>query len=317
MNRDPADRISIAEARQALDRSGYLLESRLEKLLREREFRVATNGSFPDPETGKGRELDIWASYARCWSTGPDDTDNISFELVIECVNPPQPVAFITRTWPDGLLQSGDRWEALKVGGDPLHVPVEELATNWTWLASVLKMERYHHYAAGRLATQYCSFERKKGNLEWMAKHRDEDHATFRKLCDATSHYQRQLFDLAQAGSVNRNLCLIFLYPVLVVQGDLYEVRADAKQVEVAPADHLQYRCSQLYGARSEDFQVDVVTEDYFPSFLELLGSETYKTVTRMKRRHAEVREWLGRRAANERKYNASSKLRGNGVRVV
>lgn len=311
---EPPDQIAIEEAREVLARSGYLLESRLEAHLRRQEFRVVTNGLFPDPETGKGRELDIHASYALCWPTGPENTDNISFEIVAECVNPPQPIAFITRQWPDSLFEVGNRWDALKVGGDPLHVPDAELATNWSWLASTLKMERYHHYASKRLATQYCSFERKKGSNAWMAKHRDEDHLTFRKLCDATSHFQRELFSNRDALNIELDLFLTFVYPVLVVQGELYEVRGDAKEVEVLPTSHVQYRCTQLYGTRSEDFQIDVVTEAYFPEYVELLGNDTYKTVTRMKRRHREVRDLLRTRDENERKYGAKARTPSAGA---
>jgi hypothetical protein len=300
------EHIDIAQARDALSRSGYLLESRIEAFLRREEFRVVMNGVYPDPETGKARELDIWASYARCWPTGPDNTDNISFEIVAECINPPQPIAFITRTWPDRFFEHGDRWDALKIGGDPLHVPVDQLSTNWAWLSSALKMERYHHYGAKRLATQYCSFELKKGSSTWMAKHRDEDHSTFRKLCDATDHYLRALFHEGHAGTVDQDLFLTFVYPVLVVQGELFEVRGDANPLEVTSVPHVQYRCTQMYGSRQEDFQIDVVSEEYFPEFVQLLASDTYKTVTRMKRRHKAIRDLLRQRDENERAYRAS-----------
>jgi hypothetical protein len=313
---EPSDNIDLEQLREALARSGYLLESRLEAHLRRLEFRVELNGLFPDPESGKGRELDIHASYSRCWPTGPDDTDNLSFEIVAECINPPQPIAFVTRRWPDSLFEVGNRWDALKVGGDPLHVPESELATNWSWLASTLKMERYHHYSSKRFATQYCSFERKRGSSTWMAKHRDEDHHTFRKLCDATSYYQRQLFSRRGVQDIDQDLFLTFLYPVLVVQGDLYEVRGDSKTLDILKTPHVQYRCTQLYSGRSEDFQIDVVTEDHFPEYLKLLYSDTEKTVSRMRRRHREVRDLLRTRDENERKFGAKARTPLHGAPV-
>ena len=57
-------RISLEETKDALLRSGYLLEHRLETLLRQKDYYVETNEAYPDPETAKSRELDIYAIRA-------------------------------------------------------------------------------------------------------------------------------------------------------------------------------------------------------------------------------------------------------------
>ena len=81
------------------------------------------------------------------------------------------------------------------------------------------------------------------------------------------------------------------------------EVKGDVTPADVTSAQHVQYRCTQMYESREEDFQIDVVTEEYFPEFVELLASDTYKTVTRMKRHHKQIRELLSERDENERKH--------------
>ena len=45
------DKISSEEIKDALVRSGYLLESRLEKVLRENGFYVEANSAYLDSET--------------------------------------------------------------------------------------------------------------------------------------------------------------------------------------------------------------------------------------------------------------------------
>ncbi len=92
----PQAQITRRETLDALKRSGYLLESRLESILRKAEFRVEANTLIPDT-SGQRRELDLWAGWARCYEFGPKQNGMLSMELVIECVNPPQPIAFITK----------------------------------------------------------------------------------------------------------------------------------------------------------------------------------------------------------------------------
>jgi len=53
--------ISEAEMKQALARSGYLLEARVEDLLARRGYLVDANIGYPDPLEGKIRELDARA----------------------------------------------------------------------------------------------------------------------------------------------------------------------------------------------------------------------------------------------------------------
>ncbi|MBI3060149.1 MAG: hypothetical protein HYY81_12755 [Deltaproteobacteria bacterium] len=58
------NKINRGEIRDALLRSGYLLESRVESCLREHWGFVETNASYEDPETGKSRELDVYSMTA-------------------------------------------------------------------------------------------------------------------------------------------------------------------------------------------------------------------------------------------------------------
>ena len=51
--------ITREDATKALLNSGYLLESRLEQVIVARGYYVDANDAYPDPTTGKSRELDL------------------------------------------------------------------------------------------------------------------------------------------------------------------------------------------------------------------------------------------------------------------
>lgn len=174
--------ITRREALDALLRSGYLLESRVESLLRADKFYVEANSLVPDDSTGKMRELDVWASWGVGYTFGSAGEDglqqgDIGLELIIECVHPPQPVAFLVKEQGDPLFQRTMALDAFKISGNP---PENGLSPHdmWSWLPSTLKLERIHHYNTKRISTQYCSFSKKAGSAEWMALHRDEDFST-------------------------------------------------------------------------------------------------------------------------------------------
>ncbi|MFQ6115085.1 MAG: hypothetical protein ACE5NG_13560 [bacterium] len=48
-----AAQISNKQMKEAIQRSGYLLEQRVEPILSEEGYFVQTNPVFPDPESGK------------------------------------------------------------------------------------------------------------------------------------------------------------------------------------------------------------------------------------------------------------------------
>lgn len=59
----PSDNIAPDELLRCLERSGYLLESRIVRELDARGFFVEPNQVLQDPRTGKSREIDFVAEY--------------------------------------------------------------------------------------------------------------------------------------------------------------------------------------------------------------------------------------------------------------
>jgi hypothetical protein len=296
----PLPQITTTEALEALQRSGYLLESRVEAVLRAHDFRVEANTLVPDDLTGKMREVDLWAGGVIGYQFGPEQQGGLALELVIECVNPPQPVAFITKERPDPFYERTRIWDALKLVGNPQEEHTSP-HNSWDWLTSKLDLRRYHHYQVGRISTQYCSFSKKSSSSEWMAHHRDEDYQTLRKLCVATDHFIGELVVPGYAAEGGWNLTLV--YPVLVVRAPLYEVRPSKRSARIVRTNHVQYRCRQVVHGEAQDYQIDVITEPHLPHFLTLLQREMRLISRRIDRRYPELAAFRAERQVNLRNY--------------
>lgn len=287
-----SDKISKEQAKEALLRSGYLIESRLEKVLTKKHYSVKPNTVYPDPDTGKSRELDLYAI-----STFPVETSQLDFifaVLLIECVNNPQPIVFITKE-PEPRISYN--CEEVKLSGIPVKVIMGEKLDRWVSLPYSLKMQNYHHYYQARIATQFCSFAKKKQTKEWMAT--GEAHFdSFSKLCVALEyfvdkHYKNWSFRTSQ------NINIDFYYPAVVVQGELFDARPSKKSIRLTKKNHIQYRHSHLVGTKATNYQIDVVTERFFPKYLELIHREAFETA-RLLKRHLAVISYAIRKIVSE-----------------
>jgi hypothetical protein len=177
MPEKPPTIIAPNEIVDALHRSGYLIEYRVEAVLREQGYHVAANTSYPDPVTGKPRELDVSATGG--YPIDPDKKDFLFDVLLIECVNNPQPLAFFTKEAQAEFVHVYD----ILLSGLPAYIPGKGPYKNHAAnrIAPSLGLEKFHHYCEGRLASQYCSFSPKRGTnpTEWMASHDDAHFESF------------------------------------------------------------------------------------------------------------------------------------------
>ena len=61
---------------------------------------------------------------------------------------------------------------------------------------------------------------------------------------------------------------VIFYYPLLVLEGPLYQALESARGLVVRPADHLQYRTETWVAQQRQAYHIDVITESYLPNYL-------------------------------------------------
>jgi hypothetical protein len=275
----------------------------LESRLQQAGYYVEANHSYPDPDTGKSRELDLYAMSAI--KAGPKERDFIFPVLLIECVNNPQPLALITKEPQIAFLHHED----VRHAGLPVKFPVK--GGGWRSLPDYLGLEKFHHYCKGRVATQFCSFRKKKDqqHSEWMALHEDAQFDCFRKLCAVTDYFLDDHFKSWRFGGpefVN----VEFFYPVLVVQGELLEVRPGRSSLRLARRPHLQFRRSQFSRGKAHNYQMDVITESFMPKYLQLVENEGMAIARRFRRRHKAVRDAIDRIVRGARRLRSPEKIR-------
>jgi len=268
------NKITRAEMKDALLRSGYLLELRVESKLKKWGGTTETNATYSDQETGKSREFDLYSLK----SSNAALDDLVYGCLLIECINNPQPLTILTKSSHLDLIE----YEKIKIAGLPVKIP-NKLEPNW-WrnLPEYLRMANYHHYWKGRVGTQYCSFIQKKSgsknnSKEWMATHDDSHYESFRKLCDVTDFYIDKHWDFIVTREKDF-MNLEFFYPLVIVQGDLIEAYQTARSVKFRAVNHIQFRQSIAKNRNRKDYRIDVIKESYLPEYLKIIDAELDKT---------------------------------------
>ena len=257
-----SDHITLAQAKASLLRSGYLLESRVEQFLEESGYYVEANSVYPDSITNKTREFDIYALNNHSLN---DRFGNWVWSvMLIECVNNPQPIAFITKETP---IPDDFRYE-IKLAGLPTKILHDK--NTWVSVVDLLEIGSFHHHCFGRIATQFCSFAKKKNSDEWMAFHEDSHFESFQKLCDITNFHANNLLDDWQPGKVE-TVNIEFYYPLVVVQGDLVDVRANKNNgVSLHSTQHIHFVKTTIQNNKPTTYHIDVITEEYLPKYFDI-----------------------------------------------
>ncbi|HLK05182.1 MAG TPA: hypothetical protein VKT53_12145 [Candidatus Acidoferrum sp.] len=285
--------ISPEDAVDALSRSGYLLENRIARTLEKFATQLLVNVAFVDRATSQVRELDVYCFKGQL--SDYNEFFSCSAHLLIECVNNPQPIAFFRSTrdmnlYP--LLAARPAWLDLS--------PIEE----------TIHIEKFHNCFTVPLATNYCTFVTKKSG-EWMVTHADEQHQEFSTLATmAQMTREKQLTVLEEMSRPEDAIeaCGIeFIYPILVVEGTLFEVIQDAKGlIKLRSINRIRYGKSQIWNGTRKYSPIDVMTESYFPKFLRLVESDCRNALRLLEERSEDVleaaknRESLGERFAFE-----------------
>jgi hypothetical protein len=215
-------KVTEQEMMEALNRSGYILESEVAKQLSEWDFFIQSGPVVKDPITGKGREIDI---IAERWGSGNNANSELkthtSIEYVFEIKNNSFPIVLLNkfRFSPNieprfGLKEAASVPNSIDYHHD--HIFFDELIENNT-----------------NIFTQYCSFHKKKGqNNELMASHPERFHESISKIiqhCDEQfEHNDQYLFNEASEEVEEDGYFRHRLYlPILLVNDDVLEMSED------------------------------------------------------------------------------------------
>ncbi|MEW6776958.1 MAG: hypothetical protein AB1405_11730 [Bdellovibrionota bacterium] len=282
----PIDPITDQEMKEALVRSGYPLEVRAVRKLRELGYYVIPNTVYTDPLTGKSRELDIWASYGHNEiDTKEDDVNFIHMTqfLFIECVNNPHPIVFFgaeknatKRLWYDHIKFT-DSFTNAEFHEEETFEPTSD----------VIGATHNHHSLKIPIARQYCSFEHKSD--KWIATHETTHHDAFDKLVFKVNktieehkkdneEFQKELKELNGEESSSGVIAdVAFYYPILLLQKEMKIAIISRDTVTLKPCSHLAYEKETAIDGNRKTALIDVVTEKYFHKYLNILLKEHSK----------------------------------------
>lgn len=265
---------SINEMKEAILRSGYLIESRLQTKMENAGFIVEINCPYPDPSTFKSRELDLKAFY---FEKGNREGFASSALLIIEAINnSDNPVVFFEREQDTTIGDS-----TLKIVASPRTLISE---SGWTdGFHTATGLCDWHHSFNFTVATQWCSFVWKNaapGRVEgWRAEHAEERRSDFHKLKDAMSFFESSTKEGLKTW---REIGIVQMLPILVLQGEMYSAREVHNDLILEPRDYVRFHIAEHQNGQDVECQIDVITEQYLDFYMSMVKSEVHK-----------VNEWM------------------------
>lgn len=247
--------------------SGYPLEIEISNLLEE-DYVVFNNAPYVDTETNQSRNIDIHAM--------PLDGKEkyyekriapfiLRTEIAIECKKSDTHAwVFFTRPCYMGGAEIDGEFKS--------SVPkTKPFTDSFEWL--LLQTHHFHHSMFERIAISYDEIKKKRDGSQ-----RKEIFEAVQQLVKFTSYeIHESLLRRSKLPDLNPEEELIFyLFPVLVFEGDMFEVIFDSGEPKLRKQNHIildtSYRCP--YYEEHEGFIIDVVHRTYFKQFMEILEAD-------------------------------------------
>ena len=267
--------LTPTQIRQALERSGYLMEQRIVPVLGRHGYFVTPNHEYEDPDTGKSREIDIHALnlvslYRR------DYDDLLTSTILASCKNNHLPFVLFTHA---NMLRGVDAAMSIPKTGFPLEV---ERSGSSDSIETFLRLGNYHHYySVHRVASQYCRLkETKQGkNVDYMADHGDlhDDLDSLIKAVNAEILEYKPLPSYLNSLNLKEeedDINLVLIYPVIIFAGEMYECRQTKQGVIIRASNHIVFVRRVKSRVIKGEFFVDFVRESYLNRYLTVIQRE-------------------------------------------
>lgn len=258
------DEITAKEIEECLNRSGYLMESRLVRALDDQGYFVEPNRSTRDPRTGKSREIDLVAEY-HDWNSAHEGVA-VRTTFVIEAVNNRYPFVLLTErpSSPNADFESYIKFIYTPEPNPFIeHLDLyEEKTANWK-----------------NLFSQYCVLTRKTNAQELMASHPDDVYGSLLKLAE----YVEDEIARWSSEETNPYWRLFFWQPMLVVGGQLVtiKVREDgAVRVNDTEFGRLEFNWHASDEPRTT--VIEVVGEQFFLNRLAVVRAKDRELETKL-----------------------------------
>lgn len=270
------------QIKDAIEKSGYLLEQRICPIIDKYGFFTIPNDQYQDQDTGKSREIDVHAIKLNSLYR-KEFQDTFKIILLIECKNNSTPVVFFSHLSPVPKGVFG----YINLNGYPDGIYNKE--TNYiTFVEDYFHFEKFHHnYKVEWFASQFCQLKPRKGGkkqkIEWTASHGGL-YESIESLVKATYYYSSELKNGIVLDEDTKDFIhLGMIYPVLLFAGKIFDYRIYGKKYRLYKKKHLTlYKTIESKTLRGT-YHIDVIQEDYLQKFLDIIEEENKKIVKRLK----------------------------------
>lgn len=248
--------ISEEEIKVALLNSGYLLEDRVNKLLKANSWKTVPNDRYIDIKTSIEREVDIFA-LKNIIHQNPYDF--VSSCLIIECMNNKEPIVF---------FQNLD-----KKTTDICSLKFNILNDNFNIVLTTADMmnEPQKKYI---YSSQYCGFQRvqkliKEYNNGWIASHPDSKHNSIESIFQYIKSKEIEYQGLENS---HNRIMGNYYRGLIILQGELLAVKQN-EDIEIKKVNHIKYQIPKTEN-NNTFFTIDVITECYLEKYLKEIKTE-------------------------------------------
>ncbi|MGO9244314.1 MAG: hypothetical protein ACLPT4_06760 [Verrucomicrobiia bacterium] len=284
--------------REAIARSGYLMEQRLVPIIEQHGFKATPNERFRDPDSGELREIDVFAISGE--RIRDSDHDFVFPILLVACKNLQCPLVFFTQQ------EVKLRWFLGEVEMSGLPLQVRGRGGKVEAIAESLGVEEFHHYyRSGRIASQFCAvYENKKANPPvFEAGHtiggRIELFKDFDGLAKAVLSEKREHGDSFYLDRTRESLNLQIYYPVFLTAGTLVECHMGKGKPRYRQVHRVGFLYRTSIGNKKRDIRIDVVDEIGLKPLLRVIEQETSEIAGRIRRKEKVVTQsldWITKR---------------------
>jgi hypothetical protein len=263
MTQDAPRRIPTAnDVISALSRTGFILEYRVAQVLRELGFSAEINYAFPDPDTGKSREVDVLAFPNRRYVKNKAFDISLDLELIVECKSGEHPVILL-----------GERGHEFDLLLNSLHLAFDPLKFGFTGAksASILGWLSLWNLPALHSREEFTGTQLLRMSIDknsWRADNTAIYDSLIYPLAKAC-HHQVSRSKEHDTGSPDwRYPSITFFFPIIVTAGPVFivDVTTGEPKAERVPWATLR----RYFDSKDikDDFFIDVVTFDRLNDYL-------------------------------------------------
>ena len=259
---EPVSSPSATEIVSALDRTGFIFEYRVAQQLRKTGFDPYMSHIYIDSESGKTREIDVYAIYEVLIKNTPGTRLFVQAIMLVECKNYKDPLVLVGESRPHGHPNRSPT-----ASFDPLAFEYPRRpASRHGGIEALLKLYDYDSARThGFLGSQLLKMNRRNG--QWQATNEAVYDSIVHPLAKASEYEHQDIVSDPddEESTYGHDVVLSYVLPVLVTAGPLFAVDvAESAAPEVREQSWAPLTRQFHEGA----FKMDVVSFPYIKSYV-------------------------------------------------